>query len=732
MMAKKRRKRTMAELKEISQLRVKLASLFIDGILRLSRARLVVKGLDRVPDRSVIYVSNHFTRTETLLLPYVIFRRKEVVPRIITARYVLDAVGRKLLEGVGSVSIDIPDLDDVAAKSLISGESWVIFPGGTLKRDVIAVDTSLDESPGADTPQTKASTIGLKAQMAAKIMNDFIREYHLSKVFGLDGLSSFEVSIVPVNITYWPVRISKAFLARRIRRLLGRLETGRPTQRYEEKLALESSIFSRGAEITVNFGHPRKVSQYSAWLSEKEAYPTQKDVSNPLFSGAVEGMTGDYMSEVYRLTTINPDHLIARLITAMADKNILTESWEDTKRRAYLAALALRGLPNLCFHEIIEERPESLVTVGERYLDGFLEMGKSHAFMEMKDGRLVLNKKELKWRDYYRGTRILNPVEVINNEIKPLSEVINRIDETLLLDAGTIVDQTARALVAGEEEKYLMDWAQFYVKGESKDKKLGTPRLVIGDRKVGVLLVHGYMASPEEMRPLYEYLTARGLTVYAVRLSGHGTSPYDLMTKDWEDWFFSARVGYTILSTLVDRIYICGFSMGGALSWHLAAKDPPKLAGIVSISAAMTLVSRASFLAPIIDFVDGAVKLFGVKKTPVEFIPNHPENPHINYFKNPVHGVDQLLELVDVLRKELGHITVPALIIQGGKDPTVDPESAEEYYETIASKTKGLVWVDSPYHGIVYRGSDVIFARVLEFIGDPKKGVRPTHHWINV
>jgi esterase/lipase/1-acyl-sn-glycerol-3-phosphate acyltransferase len=722
----------MAELKVISQLSVKLAGLFIDGILRLSRARLVVKGLDGVPDRSVIYVSNHFTRTEMLLLPYVIFKHKGIVPRIITARHVLDAIGRKLLEGVGSVSIDIPDLDDVAAKSLISGESWVIFPGGTLTRDVTALDAPPDEAPGADTPQTKASTIGLKAQMAAKIMNDFIREYRLSKVFGLDGLSSLEVSIVPVNITYWPVRVSKTFLARRIKRFLGRLETVKPTGRYEEKLALESSVFSRGAEIAVNFGLSKKVSQYSVWLSEKEAYPAQKDVSNPLFSGAVEGMTGDYMSEVYRLTTINPDHLIARLITTMADKNILTESWEDTKRRTYLAALAVRGLPNLCFHEVLEERPESLVAVGERHLDGFLEMGKAHAFMEMKDGRLVLNKKELKWRDYYRGARLLNPVEVINNEIKPLSEVVRRVDETLLLDSRTVVDRTANALVAGEEERYVMDWAQGYVKGDSKDKKFGMPRFVIGDRKVGVLLVHGYMASPEEMRPLFEYLTARGLTVYAVRLAGHGTSPDDLMTKDWEDWFYSARVGYTILSTLVDRIYICGFSMGGALSWHLAAQDPPKLAGIVSISAAMTLVSRASFLAPIIDFVDEAVKLFGVKKTPVEFIPNHPENPHINYFKNPVHGVDQLLELVDVVRKELGRITVPALIIQGGKDPTVDPESAEEYYETIGSKTKGLVWVDSPYHGIVYRGSDVIFSRVLEFIGDPKKGVKPTHHWINV
>jgi esterase/lipase/1-acyl-sn-glycerol-3-phosphate acyltransferase len=726
----------MADLKSISRFRMNILRYVIDGILKLARVDLVVNGLELVPDQSVIYIANHFTRTETLLVPYSIYKTKQQTPRILTAQYVFDAVGKKLLEGIGSVPISLPDLDDIAAKSLISGESWVIFPEGTLARDVIGTYVSETDQPIVEIPQTKASIIGLKAQMAAKIMNDFIREYHLTKVFGLDSLSSLEVTIVPVNITYWPVRYSNTFLTRRIRKLLGRLETGGHetgghAHRYEEKLTLESSILSKGARITINFGTPKKISRYSAWLAEKEAYPVQKNVGNPLFSGAVESMTSDYMAEIYRLVTINPDHLMARLLSTMVEKNVLTDTWEDVKRRVYLAALGVRGLPNLFFHEIIRDRPESLLALGERDLDNFFEMGKAEGFMAMKDGRLSLQKKEFKWHDYYRGARVLNTIEVITNEINPLKDVTRSIEDTLSLNRPALAEATTRALVSGEEERYLMDWARFYVQGESKEKKFGAPKLHIGDTKVGVLLVHGYMASPEEMRPLYEHLTARGFTVYCVRLSGHGTSPYDLLTRSWEDWFYTARIGYTVLTTLVDKIFICGFSMGGALSWHLAAANPPKLAGIVSISAAMILKSRASFLAPFIDFVDGTMKLFGMGKTPVEFMPNHPENPHINYFKNPVHGVDQLLELVAVVRKELPRIKIPALIIQGGKDPTVDPESAEEYYDTIASRTKGLVWVDSPYHGIVYRGGDAIFDRIYRFITDPAQGVSPSHHWIS-
>ncbi len=722
----------MADLKPISRLRTGILGHLINGILRLARVDLVVNGLEQVPDRSVIYIANHFTRTETLLVPYAIYRAKQQTPRILTAQYVFEAIGKKLLEGIGSVPASLPDLDDIAAKSLISGENWVIFPEGTLGREVIGIYAEQPGQPGEEIPQTKASTIGLKAQMAAKIMNEFIREYHLTKVFGLDSLSSLEVTIVPVNVTYWPVRYSNTFLTRRIKKLLGRLETGRRTHRHDEKLALESSILSRGARVTINFGMPKKISHYSVWLAEKEAYPVLKNAPNPLFSGAVESMTSDYMAEIYRLVTINPDHLITRLLTTMVDRNLLTDSWEDVKRRVYLAALGVRDLPNLSFHELIQERPESLLAVGERHLDNFFEMGKTEGFVSMKDGRLSLNKKEFKWHDYFRGARVLNTVEVITNEIKPLKDVANSIERTLSLGPPALAEATTRALVSGQEDRYLMDWARFYVKGESKEKKFGVPRLHIGDTKVGVLLVHGYMASPEEMRPLYEHLVARGLTVYAVRLAGHGTSPYDLTTRDWEDWYYTARVGYTILTTLVDKIFVCGFSMGGAISWHLAAANPPKLSGIVSISAAMILKSRTSFLAPFIDLVDDAMKLCGMGKTPVEFIANHPENPHINYFKNPVHGVDQLLELVGVVKKELPKIRIPALIIQGGKDPTVDPESAEEYYDTVGSKTKGLVWVDSPYHGIVYRGGDAIFDRVHRFITDPEEGVKPSHHWISM
>ncbi|HAI32163.1 MAG TPA: hypothetical protein DCM48_22015, partial [Thalassospira sp.] len=41
----------------------------------------------------------------------------------------------------------------------------------------------------------------------------------------------------------------------------------------------------------------------------------------------------------------------------------------------------------------------------------------------------------------------------------------------------------------------------------------------------GVLLVHGFLASPAELRELGEKFAAMGHAVMGVRLAGHGTSP---------------------------------------------------------------------------------------------------------------------------------------------------------------------------------------------------------------
>jgi len=716
----------MSGFKEISKVKINTMRFLVEAFLRVSRVKVIVNGIERVPLKSSIFVSNHFTRLETMILPYVIYTRLGITPRSLTANYVFDAFPKDFMESVGSVPLNFPDRDELVAGSLIKGESWIIFPEGRMVKDREVMDGKRFAIHDGDMnvvrpPHTGAAALGLKAQMAVKMMNEFVSKHRLTRVFGFEKLPELEIFFIPVNITYYPLRVVQTTISRQVERFIRYMEKGKYSDRFEEELKVESSLFSPGVEVAINFGQPKRISEYSAWLDAETVYPTEGGKHAKMFRRVITAIMNDYMAEIYKLTTINPDHLIARLLSTMVKRQKTEESWEDIRKRIYITALKLRDMPHVFLHPIIEQAPESLMVTGDNPLDSFISMCEVEGLATTNDGKLVIDEKNFKWPQKFDSIRILNTAQVITNELGPLLEVNKLVDSTLKINRKKLDETVVSSLIKGEEEHFSKDYARFYVKGESKAMNLGAPRYSLGRKDIGVLLVHGYMASPEEMRPLMEYLVKHDLTVYSTRLRGHGTSPYDLLTRSWEDWFYSVRVGYTILSNIVDNIFICGFSAGGALSWHLVAQRLPKLRGIISISAAMKLVNRASVIAPYIDLLDRAMKYFGIKRTGVQFVGNDPENPHINYFKNPVHGVDQLLDLIGVVQEELKKVKIPAFIIQGGKDPTVDPESARDYFDEISSKMKRLMIVDSPYHGIVYRGGDDIFSEILNFVLDPEK-----------
>jgi esterase/lipase len=99
------------------------------------------------------------------------------------------------------------------------------------------------------------------------------------------------------------------------------------------------------------------------------------------------------------------------------------------------------------------------------------------------------------------------------------------------------------------------------------------------------------------------------------------------------------------------------------------------------------------------------------------FVPNEPENPHINYFRNPISGVKELMELMEQLSLRLDRINVPTLLIQSSEDPVVHPEGSKEVYENLGSEDKELVMFNSDRHGIL-RGelSQRVFTRIAEFL----------------
>ena len=101
----------------------------------------------------------------------------------------------------------------------------------------------------------------------------------------------------------------------------------------------------------------------------------------------------------------------------------------------------------------------------------------------------------------------------------------------------------------------------------------------------------------------------------------------------------------------------------------------------------------------------------------MEFVSNDPENPTINYFRNPVRGVYELEKLIKAVKDRLANVKEPVLVIQGSDDPVVNPVSGFDIFSKLGSENKQLVQVNANHHGIL-RGkeSDQVKTKVLEFV----------------
>jgi esterase/lipase len=114
-----------------------------------------------------------------------------------------------------------------------------------------------------------------------------------------------------------------------------------------------------------------------------------------------------------------------------------------------------------------------------------------------------------------------------------------------------------------------------------------------------------------------------------------------------------------------------------------------------------------------------SVKREDVKK---EFVVNHPENPHINYLRNPVSGMRELDKLMKTAENRLDAIRLPALLVQSDEDPVVDEKGTRKAFKLLGSERKRFLLIHSSRHGILLGdGATEVYRAVEEFISRLEK-----------
>jgi len=210
----------------------------------------------------------------------------------------------------------------------------------------------------------------------------------------------------------------------------------------------------------------------------------------------------------------------------------------------------------------------------------------------------------------------------------------------------------------------------------------------------GVLLVHGFIGSPVEMRDMGGHLASRGLSVRGIRLRGHGANPRDMARCRWQEWRDDVSEGVNALRQECQTIYLAGLSMGGALVL-LRAAGATDIAGVVAMAPALKVAAPLGltrWFRYLMPYVLSASRKSRWRQEPAW------KDRVWSYDWVSLAAVQQLALLINEATAALPQVRVPTLILHGLRDPTVPPSASIVVHNGIASTDKRLIWLPKSGH----------------------------------
>ncbi|MCB5167185.1 alpha/beta fold hydrolase [Streptomyces bambusae] len=229
--------------------------------------------------------------------------------------------------------------------------------------------------------------------------------------------------------------------------------------------------------------------------------------------------------------------------------------------------------------------------------------------------------------------------------------------------------------------------------------------------EVGVLLCHGFTGSPQSMRPWADFLAERGLTVSLPLLPGHGTRWEDMQLTGWQDWYAEVDRALRELLDRCSQVFVCGLSMGGALTLRLAAKHGDAVQGIVLVNPANKVHDPLAVALPV-------AKHF-VRSTPgIASDIAKPGVEEVGYTRVPTRAAHSLRTFLQMLDTELPQVTQPVLLLHSPQDHVVPPADSARILSRISSTDVTETLLEQSYHvATLDHDAERIFEDSFAFIG---------------
>lgn len=216
----------------------------------------------------------------------------------------------------------------------------------------------------------------------------------------------------------------------------------------------------------------------------------------------------------------------------------------------------------------------------------------------------------------------------------------------------------------------------------------------------GILLIHGLLDSPFQMRELGLFFQEQGFLVRALLLPGHGTTPADLISCRYQEWQASVAAHVQDLKKQVNDVFIVGNSTGGSLAIDYAHRHPQSVKGLILISPAIKIKSKLAFLSGLMVQMSRVVKKWA-------WLHCVAEDDCVKYRSFPINAAYQVYLLSRKIKSV--KLAIPQCMILSANDETIDVSAAMNYFKR----------QDNPHNRMLY------FSNQEPSTHDPKIIVHP-------
>lgn len=213
--------------------------------------------------------------------------------------------------------------------------------------------------------------------------------------------------------------------------------------------------------------------------------------------------------------------------------------------------------------------------------------------------------------------------------------------------------------------------------------------LLHGDSdRPGVMMIHGFTGSPDELRPTAQIAHDAGFDVEVICLPGHGADIARFRDVTGDEWRQAAREAWGRFRDRYPRSVLVGYSLGGALSIQAAAERPPD--AMLLFAPLIRIADRRAFALPIVqriireiapfgtlDFSRPEVREFFVKAMPgLEIDQPAVQEAIRTEVVIPVRLLNECRLVGRQAGRVAGRISVPVSIVQGRPDHIVGHRDA--------------------------------------------------------